>query len=343
MAYHRNKRRMNPKLRLVLTFLLVLCLGVSIGLMFTPLFHVQEVFCEGNSRIAAEEIIAATEGITGKNIFLVRLLDLRKQVEKIPMVEKASVRRVFPNKIKISMVECIPAGYFDTENQLVVTDINGKILDILADDRVEKLREYYTPKKVVKVPEGTAAEPESEAPASGAAEVNDTDIEDPSALRSYSVPLVAGLPLHKPVIGKKAESKEKEKFSKAFDFFRHLENNGLLAQATYLDLSDMTDVTLVIENRLEVQFGTLENLEYRCGFLAKVIHERISATESAIIDYRGADIYVRPPEDGKAHMKPAEPSATAITDSSGKTTPENESIPPVPSTKPATITTLDED
>ncbi|MEE1013888.1 MAG: FtsQ-type POTRA domain-containing protein [Clostridia bacterium] len=335
MAYHRNKRRMNPKLKMVLTFLVVLCLGTGIGLMFTPIFHVQEVICEGNSRIQAEEITATAQEINGKNIFLVRLSDIRRNVEEISMVEEASVRRVFPNKIKITVRECIPAGYIYTENQCVLLDLEGKVLDIIADERVSKMVEGFTPKETP-VQTGTKDDKKnadngeeskgSESDDAKKEEATDEETQEEVAdVRTYTVPLVVGLELHKPEIGKKADSKEKEKYNQAFALFRQMETNGLLVRATYLDLQDVNDVTLVIENRLEIQLGDLENIEYRIAFLAKVISERISATEHAIMDYRTDDIYVRQPEDGKARMKAtptpapsasgtAKPSASAEAD-----------------------------
>lgn len=334
MAYYRNKRKMNPKLRLILTFLIVVCLGVGIGLMFTPLFHVQEVLCEGNARIPSEEIIADGQDVIGKNIFLVRLSDLRHRAEEIPMVEEASVRRIFPNKLQVHIVECIPAGYIYTDNQFVVTDLDGKILDIIADDRVGQLQELYVPKEL---PENEDSDNDKKAEESKDEAID----ESPADLRSYSVPLVMGLTLHKPSIGKKADSKEQEKLNTAFTFFRHLEDSGLLVRTTYLDLTDMSDITFVIENRLTVQFGAAENLEYRCAFLAKVINERISATESAVMDYRGADIYVRPPEDGKDRMKPTQtPTPSATNGESQQNTPR-ETV--MPTTKPTTVTTLNEE
>lgn len=335
MADRRNKRRMNPKLKMVLTFLVVLCLGTAIGLMFTPIFHVQEVICEGNSRIQGEEITAAAQEINGKNIFLVRLSDIRRQVEEISMVEEASVRRVFPNKLKITIRECIPAGYIYTENQCVLLDLEGKVLDIFADERVSKMVESFTPKETPTQTENKDNTKNSEnAEESKTEEGDDAKSEKSSGeetqaeftdVRTYTVPLVMGLELHKPEVGKRADSKEKEKYNQAFTLFRQLESNGLLVRASYLDLQDLNDVTLVIENRLEVQLGNLENIEYRSAFLAKVINERISATEHAIMDYRTDDIYVRQPEDGKARMKAtptpapsasgtAKPSASATAD-----------------------------
>lgn len=60
----------------------------------------------------------------------------------------------------------------------------------------------------------------------------------------------------------------------------------------------------MIEKRLEVQMGNTDNIEYRCAFLAKVVNEKISSTEYAVLDYKGDDIYVRQPDDGKERVVP---------------------------------------
>ena len=124
----------------------------------------------------------------------------------------------------------------------------------------------------------------------------------------YEVPLVVGLELTKPEPGKSADSKERDKLGKVLETFRDLEKAGLLVRSTYLDVTSLNDVTLVVEKRLEIQLGTLDNMEYRSAFLAKVINEKISGTEHVIMDYRSEDIYVRQPEDGQARMIP-KPSA----------------------------------
>lgn len=307
---------MNPKLKWILIFLLVVFLGVGIGLMFTPVFHVQEVFCEGNVRIGSEEICQAAADATGKNIFLVRLSTIRKQVESVPLVEHASIRRVFPNKIKIVVEECIPAGYLADDNQCVLVDTDGKILEIVADERAAWMQETYTPSESVP-PETEEKKTEEKESAESTAETTDgTEAITADGLQLYAAPLVLGVDVQKPEVGKTVRCKTETQWEVLSELFDTLEQNDLLSRATCLDLRKEDALTLVIENRLEILLGKAENLEYRTAFLAKVINERISATEHAVMDYRGADIYVRMPEDGKERMKP---SATPTpTETAGK-------------------------
>lgn len=117
---------------------------------------------------------------TGKNILVQNLAEIKKRVADIPMVEEASVRRVFPNKIKIWIKERIPAAYIYTGNQCAVVDVNGKILDVLADRRVEQLVAGNTPVKETAAPDagqtpeasstpGETGKPNASAPPAGSA------------------------------------------------------------------------------------------------------------------------------------------------------------------------------
>ena len=73
-----NHRKMERKLRTVILVILVISIGTAIGLVFTPLFHVQEAWCEGNNRVSQEEILGVAQVDLGKNIFAQSLSGIRK-------------------------------------------------------------------------------------------------------------------------------------------------------------------------------------------------------------------------------------------------------------------------
>lgn len=335
----RKKREIDARLRMGLILGGVVGLAILIGLLFTPIFYVQDVWCEGNSRISQEEILAAAQVEQEKNILLQNLSEIKTRVEEIPMVEEAGVRRVFPNRVKIWIRECIPGAYIQEEGKCTVVDVEGKVLEIIEDGRVEKMITAYTPihlpaykpesEKKETAPSGQPSQspapsatstPTPEATVSATptatASVGLDNLEEKKEvgevtenLRPYEAPLVMGLTLDHPKVGKRAESKNETLLKTALETFRALEKVGLLSRATYMDLRNLNEVTLVIENRLEIQLGDLENMEYRSAFLAKVINEKMSETEHAIMDYRTEDVYVRQPEDGKARIVPR-PSPT---------------------------------
>ena len=66
MGENNNKRK--NYIKRTVTILVIICLGVAIGILFTPIFDVQEVYCEGNSRISSVEIIEKAQVGIGENI-----------------------------------------------------------------------------------------------------------------------------------------------------------------------------------------------------------------------------------------------------------------------------------
>lgn len=307
----RAKKQMPIYVKGLIIFLVIIAFGIGVCMFCLPTFRVTEVYSEGNQRISKEEIVAVAEVSLGKNVLLQNLSGIKNRVAQMPMVEEVKVRRVFPDKIKIWIQERVPAAYlYDGENSCTVIDIKGRILEIIEGKAVTELKEFYTPVPVEKVTEEKKKEDEKKEEETEGEEPRE-EPQEPQAppvvkepKRTYSVPFVVGIKPHKPEVGKIVESKEREKLATVQKTFSALENAEILERATYMNVTDLTDVVLVVENRLEIYLGELRNLDYRCQFLATVIREKIAATEKVVMDYRGNDIYVRQPDDGKEWMAP---------------------------------------
>lgn len=320
----KEKKRMPVYVRAAIIFLVVIALGIGVCMFCLPAFRVTEVYSEGNQRISQEEIVKKAEVTIGRNVLLQNLSGIKERVSQIPMVEEVKVRRVFPDKIRIWIQERVPAAYlYDGDNSCTVIDIKGRVLEVIEGKPVAAMREFYTPVPVEKIKEEEKKEkPKEEEKTEESEELEEPPKEKqekPEApvvkepKRAYSVPFVVGLKPHKPQVGKKVDSKEREKLATVQKTFSALEDAGILVRSTYMDVTDLSDVILVVENRLEIHMGELRNMEYRAQFLATVIREKISATEKAVMDYRGNDVYVRQPEDGKEWMAP-KPKETEETD-----------------------------
>jgi cell division protein FtsQ len=65
----------------------------------------------------------------GRNIFFVPLAERRKQLEEIPWVERATVMRLLPDQIRVSIVERQPVAF---AHQGGLVDANGVLLDMPA-------------------------------------------------------------------------------------------------------------------------------------------------------------------------------------------------------------------
>lgn len=68
----------------------------------------------------------------GRNVFFVPLTLRRKQLEQIPWVEHATVMRLLPNQIRVSIIERKPVAFVRHGQQIGLVDANGVLLNMPA-------------------------------------------------------------------------------------------------------------------------------------------------------------------------------------------------------------------
>jgi len=78
------------------------------------------------SRASILEIFAADRG---RSVLRIPLARRRAQVEELPWVERATVRRALPNRIEVSVVERTPVAFLREGANLFLVDGQGQILD----------------------------------------------------------------------------------------------------------------------------------------------------------------------------------------------------------------------
>lgn len=355
----RRKTRMSLKIP-VLIIVLVLAVVTTIALML-PVFNVVEVYCEGNSEVKTEDIITAAKLETGKNIFLENLGRARRSVESITNIKSAEIRRVFPNKICISVSERVPFAYVPSNGGVALVSEDGIVLKVPDSGAAAMISDAKTPKSDTAQTDGEKSDSSKTNDKKSDSENKNSDTTDDSDNKNddssdnndsnsdnksndsqnsdksdskssdsgqnnsgsdstdgqtenadvSAVPLVSGFELNNVKEGKKAESGDSDKFNKMYELCRALKSAELLNRTTYINVENLDDITVVIENRLEVQLAKAENINYRCRFLAEVINTKLSATESVILDYRGDDIYAINRDDGGERVKKTKTNKSA--------------------------------
>ena len=92
------------------------------------LVHPNQVHLTGNhyvERTAVLEIFARDQG---QSVLRIPLEERRRQIEEIPWVAQATVRRALPNSLQIYIVERTPIAFLREGSGLSLIDINGVIL-----------------------------------------------------------------------------------------------------------------------------------------------------------------------------------------------------------------------
>ncbi len=86
----------------------------------------------GLGEVSRADLLPLFGADIGRNIFFVPLSERRNQLEQIPWVERASVMRLLPDQIRVSIVERQPVAFVRHNQQIGLVDANGVLLDMPA-------------------------------------------------------------------------------------------------------------------------------------------------------------------------------------------------------------------
>ncbi|MGI6514092.1 MAG: FtsQ-type POTRA domain-containing protein [Syntrophomonadaceae bacterium] len=127
------RKRRNRNGRSVIMFL-ALCLAVVAGFYYflhSSVFFIEDIEVTGNHIVPTQDIIALSGIHTGQNIFEFKTEASQKAVEVIPYVRQAVIKRIFPNRVQISVVERESWAYVIHDGGVLVIDNEGVCLDKL--------------------------------------------------------------------------------------------------------------------------------------------------------------------------------------------------------------------
>lgn len=86
----------------------------------------------GLSEVSRAEILPVFGEDIGRNVFFVPLAERRKQLEQIPWVQHATVMRLLPDQIRVTVVERQPVAFVRHGGQIGLVDASGVLLTMPA-------------------------------------------------------------------------------------------------------------------------------------------------------------------------------------------------------------------
>ncbi|MFN2250304.1 MAG: cell division protein FtsQ/DivIB [Anaerolineae bacterium] len=111
-------------LRIGLLVLVVAAVGGAILVWRSDHFVVSGAYVNGNARVPAQSIFAAS-GLGGRSVFAVRRYKAETRIEALPDVRDARVRVTLPNQVSITVVETEPRLLWTTAAGRMAIDENG--------------------------------------------------------------------------------------------------------------------------------------------------------------------------------------------------------------------------
>ena len=101
-------------------------------LLYSPemlLLKPDQIEVTGNHIVAREEILKMFIHDRDRSVLRVPLDARRAEIERLPWVEEASVQRILPNHLRISITERTPVGFCRNGSELALVDAQGVLLD----------------------------------------------------------------------------------------------------------------------------------------------------------------------------------------------------------------------
>jgi len=92
------------------------------------LLHPGQIEISGNHFVPRDAVLEIFTADRGRSVLRIPLDERRLQIEAIPWVEQAAVRRALPNRIQVEITERTPVAFLRQGTALSLIDVHGVIL-----------------------------------------------------------------------------------------------------------------------------------------------------------------------------------------------------------------------
>jgi cell division protein FtsQ len=93
------------------------------------LVHPEQIHIQNNRYVQSASILGIFTTDRNHSVLRIPLDERRRQIESLPWVEQATVRRALPNRVEIDIVERTPIAFLRDGNEMSLVDGHGMILE----------------------------------------------------------------------------------------------------------------------------------------------------------------------------------------------------------------------
>jgi cell division protein FtsQ len=102
-------------------------------------FPIRSVDVAGVKELTKEEILAASGMAPSGSLLFLDVAAVRANVKALPLVAEATVRKLYPDRVDIKIVEREPFALWQRDGVINVVSVDGTVIDSLRDKRYLKL------------------------------------------------------------------------------------------------------------------------------------------------------------------------------------------------------------
>jgi cell division protein FtsQ len=93
------------------------------------LIHPDQISLKGNNYVSPAGVLEIFATDRGKSVLRIPLDERRRQIESLPWIEQATVRRALPDRLEVEIKERTPIAFVREDSDMALVDVHGVILE----------------------------------------------------------------------------------------------------------------------------------------------------------------------------------------------------------------------
>ena len=143
----KKRRKKRHKKNYLLRIILIICVCVALYfILHIDYFTIDGIAVVGNQAISDEEVLKRSELSVGDNIFDAHPWLTERKIKRNLYIEEADVKRKLPNHIEITVKERSGKAQIKMDDQFVIIDHSGLVLEVADQEQKATLLEGITVK-----------------------------------------------------------------------------------------------------------------------------------------------------------------------------------------------------
>lgn len=127
----KRNNRIRRKKRIIATLrFIIIVVAIYSFIFYTPFFKVKNISVEGANASSTESVISASGILSGQHMLKIDKKEAAAQIEKLAYVKSATIKRIFPNKVKILILEGKVCANIAIPEGFAAIDESGKVMEI---------------------------------------------------------------------------------------------------------------------------------------------------------------------------------------------------------------------
>ena len=146
----KRKRRIKSFLKGVL--IVTIIVGSLLALMLSPLFNLEEIEVQGNSKTTENEIKILSELNLGENLFTINNNTIKSKIKSNPYIEEVKITKLLPDKILIEVEERKATYVLKNNGKYIYINNQGYFLEEAENtNNLTEIISYKTPSEDIKL------------------------------------------------------------------------------------------------------------------------------------------------------------------------------------------------